>query len=153
MPTLFRTTRRVEFADTDMAGIMHFANFFRFMEAAETEFLRTLGLSVSMNWEGQGIGFPRVSASCDYLKPAHFEDVLEVTVRLARLGRKSVTYAFEFFKDGDVIARGQISSVFCRIGTGHKVESLEMPTFLRERLEQGSVADSDLSPTTSPENE
>jgi YbgC/YbaW family acyl-CoA thioester hydrolase len=136
MATPFRTTRRVEFSDSDMAGIMHFANFFRFMEAAETEFLRTLGLSVSMNWEGQGIGFPRVSATCDFLKPARFEDVLEITVQVAKVGRKSVTYAFEFFKDGDVIARGQISSVFCRIGTGHKVESLEMPAFLRERLGQ-----------------
>jgi len=119
-----------------MAGIMHFANFFRFMEAAETEFLRTLGLSVSMNWEGQGIGFPRVSATCDFLKPARFEDVLEITVQVAKVGRKSVTFAFEFFKEGELLARGQISSVFCRIGTGRKIESLEMPAFLRERLEQ-----------------
>ena len=45
--TPFTTTRRVEFGDTDMAGIMHFANFFRFMEAAEPDFLRSLGLSVA----------------------------------------------------------------------------------------------------------
>ena len=41
--TPFTTTRRVEFGDTDMAGIMHFANFFRFMERTEHAFLRTLG--------------------------------------------------------------------------------------------------------------
>src|SRR5213078_989612 len=46
MPAVFRTTRRVEFADTDMAGIVHFANFFRYMESAEHEFLRSHGLSV-----------------------------------------------------------------------------------------------------------
>ena len=48
----FRTTRRIEFADTDMAGIVHFANFFRFMEAAEVEFLRARGVSVALTWEG-----------------------------------------------------------------------------------------------------
>ena len=48
MTTPFTTTRRVEFGDTDMAGIMHFANFFRFMESAETSFLHSLGLSVSL---------------------------------------------------------------------------------------------------------
>src|ERR1043166_4389179 len=62
MPVL-RTTRRIEFGDTDMAGIVHFSNFFRFMESAECEFLRQRGLSVKMLWEGRQIGFPRVSRS------------------------------------------------------------------------------------------
>ena len=43
MSIVFRTTRRVELADTDMAGIVHFANFFRFMESAEVDFLRASG--------------------------------------------------------------------------------------------------------------
>src|SRR5215471_18705847 len=103
MTTPFRTTQRVEFADTDMAGIVHFANFFRFMEAAEVEFLRARGLSVKMTWDGLALGFPRVSASCDYLRPARFEDVLDISVRVQKIGRKSVTYAFEFAKDGEVL--------------------------------------------------
>ena len=78
MPTPFHTTRLVEFADTDMAGIVHFANFFRFMESAEVEFLRSRGLSVAMIWEGMKIGFPRVSASCDYLRPIRFQDVVKL---------------------------------------------------------------------------
>jgi acyl-CoA thioester hydrolase len=138
----FRTTRRVEFGDTDMAGIVHFANFFRFMEAAECEFLRSRGLSVALDWEGQAIGFPRVSASCDYLKPARFEDVLEVTVRIDRIGRTSVTYTFEFSKAGDLIARGKISTVCCRVVADHQLESLEIPATFRQRLEQGTVSDS-----------
>src|SRR5580698_4301439 len=92
----FRTTRRIEFGDTDMAGIVHFANFFRFMESAECEFLRSRGLSVKLDWEGQTIGFPRVSASCDYLKPARFEDLLDVTVSIDRIGTKSISYGIEF---------------------------------------------------------
>jgi len=137
-PGPFRTTRRIEFADTDMAGIVHFANFFRFMEAAEQEFLRARGLSVALDWEGQAIGFPRVSASCDYLKPARFEDELGVTVRVARVGRKSVTYAFEFSNGGEVIARGQISTVCCRVAADQQLESLEIPAAVRRRLEEAS---------------
>src|SRR5260370_29029082 len=136
MVTPFRTRRRIEFADTDMAGIVHFANFFRFMESAEVEFLRSKGLSVSLPWEGQKIGFPRVSASCDYLRPARFEDVLDVVVRLQSIGRKSVTYAFEFSKGADAIARGQVTSVCCRGIGDHQIESIEIPASLRAILEQ-----------------
>src|SRR5438094_9966074 len=91
---LLRTSRRVEFCDTDMAGIVHFANFFRWMESAEVEFLRSLGLSVAVQTGDEKLGFPRVAASCDYVRPARFEDVLEIAVTLRRLGSKSVTYGF-----------------------------------------------------------
>jgi YbgC/YbaW family acyl-CoA thioester hydrolase len=132
----FRTTRRVEFADTDMAGIVHFAQFFQYMEAAEHEFLRARGLSVMMEWEGVSISFPRVAASCDFAKPAHFEDELEITVALTRLGKKSLTYAIEFFLKGERIAHGQISSVCCRVYPGeHRLESIEIPAGIRSRLE------------------
>jgi YbgC/YbaW family acyl-CoA thioester hydrolase len=134
----FHTTRRIEFADTDMAGIVHFANFFRFMEAAEVEFLRARGLSVALAWEGDTLGFPRVSASCDYLKPAKFEDVLNVSVRVARLGSKSVTYAFEFTRNGDVLARGQVTSVCCRIGPHREIDAIEIPPSMRAILEKAS---------------
>ena len=68
----FRTIRRVEFHETDMAGIVHFSNFFRYMEAAEHEFLRSRGLSVVLDWEGQRLTFPRVAASCDFRRPLRF---------------------------------------------------------------------------------
>jgi YbgC/YbaW family acyl-CoA thioester hydrolase len=132
----FRTTRRVEFADTDMAGIVHFANFFRFMEAAEVEFLRQRGLTVSMTWEGQRIGFPRVSASCDFLRPATFQDVLDITVRIQSIGKKSVTFSFEISKMGEPVARGQVTSVCCRVVGDHQLESMEIPASFRSKLEQ-----------------
>ena len=140
MADLFRTTRLVEFGDTDMAGIVHFANFFRYMESAEHAFLRSLGLSVAFDREGEHLSFPRVSASCDYLKPARFQDVLEVTVAVRRLGRSSVTYAFEFFKDGELIAKGQVSSVCCLVREGHEIESMPIPPALRAKLESMSEA-------------
>jgi YbgC/YbaW family acyl-CoA thioester hydrolase len=134
----FRTTRRVEFADTDMAGIVHFANFFRWMEAAEVEFLRSLGLSVAMTADGLKLGLPRVSASCDFLKPARFEDVLEVSVILEKVGRKSLTYLFDFHKQGEHIARGRISAVCCRVEENRKLEAIEIPAAIREVLQKAS---------------
>ena len=132
----FTTTRRVEFGDTDMAGIMHFANFFRFMEAAETDFLHARGLSVSWFEGGIKWGFPRVSAACDYMKPARFEDVLTIVVTAEKLGSKSVTYRFDFANAaGEPIAVGRITAVFCRsLGPNH-IESVEIPDDIRARIE------------------
>jgi acyl-CoA thioester hydrolase len=132
----YRTTRRVEFADTDLAGIMHFSNFFRYMESAEAEFLRSLGLSVTLGWEGRQIGFPRVSASCDYLKPARFEDVFDITVRILKIGTKSITYALEFHRGEELLARGQVSSVCCLVTPDRQIVSVELPATLRRVLEQ-----------------
>jgi len=134
--TPFTTTRRVEFGDTDMAGIMHFANFFRFMEVAETDFLIARGLSVSWRDAGGKFGFPRVSAACDYQKPAKFADVLTIAVQVEKLGRKSVSYRFDFTNArGELLATGRITAVFCRTTEPDKLESAEIPPEIRAKLE------------------
>lgn len=136
MPAAFRTTRIVEFGDTDMAGIVHFANFFRFMEAAEHAYLRSLGLSVVMEIDGGKYGLPRVSASCDYLRPARFGDELTVEVAVVKLGRSSVTYAFDFTHGDEAIARGRVTAVFCRFDAG-RPEACELPAEFRTKLDPG----------------
>lgn len=134
--TPFTTTRRVEFGDTDMAGIMHFANFFRFMEAAETDFLIARGLSVSWHNSGGKFGFPRVSVSCDYQRPARFADILTIAVTLEKLGRKSVSYRFDFSNArGEALATGRITAVFCCTTDANKLESAEIPAEIRAKLE------------------
>ncbi len=138
MAAPFRTTRRVEFVDTDMAGIAHFSNFFRWMESAEVEFLRSLGLSVKVEWGGEALGFPRVSAACDYTRPVRFQDVLEIAVTLETIGRKSLTYSFEFSNNGEAVARGRVSCVCCRVLPDGGIESVEIPESLRARLEQAA---------------
>jgi YbgC/YbaW family acyl-CoA thioester hydrolase len=130
----FHTKKRVEFGDTDMAGIVHFSNFFRYMEMAECDFLRAAGLSVKMEWEGMAIGFPRVSATCDYVNPARFEDVLDIAVRVDRLGTKSVTYAFEFTRAGVRVAVGKVTSVCCLVRDDDSIASIEIPAGYRARL-------------------
>jgi acyl-CoA thioester hydrolase len=137
MPEPFRTHRLVEFADTDMAGIVHFARFFCFMESAEHAFLRSLGLSVSMGWEGEHISFPRVSAACDYLRPARFEDQLTIEVTVEKVGRKSVSYTIAFLKEEEVLARGRLTTVCCRVFPDGHLESRDIPGAIVEKLVRG----------------
>jgi len=111
----FRTTRRVEFRDTDAAGIIHFSAFFHYMEEVEHEFLRSLGLSVLARDEHGVVSWPRVAASCNFRGAVRFEDVLDIELRLARIGGKSITYAFRFTHQGREVADGEITAVCCRM--------------------------------------
>jgi acyl-CoA thioester hydrolase len=135
MPVVYRTQRRVEFFDTDMAGIVHFSRFFIFMEQAEQEFLRSLGLSVALVWEGQPIGFPRVSAKCDYVSTVTFEDVMDIEVSIEKLGTKSITYQFQFSKDGKPVATGTTVACCCRKTPERKMVGIAIPDSFRAKLE------------------
>jgi YbgC/YbaW family acyl-CoA thioester hydrolase len=130
----FRTTRRIEFADTDMGGIVHFARYLVFMETAEHEFLRTLGTAAVATTEGRTIGWPRVEASCQYLSPAHYGDELDIHLRVTRKGMSSLTYAITFSCDARLVARGRMSSVCCILRDGEGLESIPMPEALAQRL-------------------
>ena len=135
MGSTFTTQRRVEFCETDAAGIAHFSAFFQYMEQAEHALLRHVGLSVVQDDDEGTISWPRVSASCEYLGPCRFENVLDVSVSIAKLGRSSVTYAFAFTLDGGKIATGQMTAVCCRIGHDHPPQPIEIPQWIRERID------------------
>jgi acyl-CoA thioester hydrolase len=133
----FITTRRVEFAETDMAGIVHFANFYKWMEETEHEYFRALGLSI-MEPQGDGryIGWPRVSASCSFEKPAFYEDILQVRLEIERIGVKSLTLTIEFFKDDECIASGRMKTACCLCGVNVPLESIPIPENYLDRLNQ-----------------
>lgn len=145
MSVTFRTTRRVEFHETDMAGIVHFSNFFRYMEAAEVAFLRSRGLRVSWHDGATRYGFPRVSASCEYLKPARFDDLLEILVTLEQVGAKSVTYTHEFRRGADLLARGRITAVYVCVEEGQGLRSVEIPPEIRNKLLGDSTVEAEAS--------
>jgi 4-hydroxybenzoyl-CoA thioesterase/acyl-CoA thioester hydrolase len=130
----FTTERRVEFRDTDAAGIVHFSVFFTYMEAAEHALLRSLGLSVLEHDEQGALTWPRVAARCDYHSAVRFEDMLNIEVHVSRLGRKSVSYAFAFNCGGRQIANGEITAVCCRLGAGGALQSILIPPALAEKL-------------------
>lgn len=131
MPSEFKLTRTVEFSETDMAGIMHFSNYFKFMEAAEHAFVRSLGLSIWPNDGAPPVGWPRVAASCEYKRPLKFEDSVEVHLKVAAKSGKSVTYGFTFRKAGESedCARGSMTVVCCTVRDGKMQATLIPPEF------------------------
>lgn len=115
MPYEFKAIRRVEFSETDMAGIVHYSNFFRYMETAEHAFFRALGHSVVMDKFETPMGWPRVHAECDYRQPLRFEDEVEIHLLVREKKSKSLTYLFKFTKlNGPApveVARGSLTVV------------------------------------------
>lgn len=131
--------RTVEFSDTDLAGIMHFAQFFRYMESAEHALLRSMGYSVHQEFDGRMVGWPRVNCSSDFLSPLRFEDQVEIAVIVSELKDKSVTYQFEIrlVADGRVASRGSITAV-CAIWDPEsgKMRANSIPPQLADALRQ-----------------
>ena len=115
MPAIFTTSRRVEFRDTDAAGIMHFASTMSFMEEAEHEFLRHIQLPLFLPVDGGKISWPRVSAHCDFQSPVRFEDVVDIQVSVQRIGTKSVTYQFALTCEQRPVATGTLTAACCLV--------------------------------------
>ena len=96
MPFEFKLQRRIEFSETDAAGIVHFSNFFRYMESVEHAFFRSLGHSVMWHHHQPPLGFPRVHAECDYQSPLRFEDLLELHLLVREKRPRSLSYQIRF---------------------------------------------------------
>lgn len=127
-PGKFTTSRRVEFCDTDMAGIVHFSTFYKWMEQAEHDYFRSLGLSiVTPGPDGGTFGWPRVSAKCRFEAPAHYNDVIELRLTVLRRGVKSLTYSCEFWRDDTRLATGEMKTVSCVVRPGGGLQSIEIP--------------------------
>jgi YbgC/YbaW family acyl-CoA thioester hydrolase len=131
----YNTNRKIEFADTDMGGIVHFARYLVFMETVEHEFLEQLGACVVSEIDGKRILWPRVAASLEYKSPARFGDVLDLHLELMRRGRKSLTYRCRIEVAGREIATGQWTTVCCEMEPGRPVRSIPIPAELAERIE------------------
>jgi 4-hydroxybenzoyl-CoA thioesterase/acyl-CoA thioester hydrolase len=133
MPSEFSIQHRVQFSETDLAGIMHFSNYFRLMEEVEHAYFRSIGTSVVMQHDGMHIGWPRVAAGCEYFGPAKFEEVIDLKLRVARIGEKSFSFEVDFTIGDRRIALGKITSVCCTIEPGG-MKSIAIPAPLREKI-------------------
>lgn len=131
-PFVYR--RKVQFADTDMAGVMHFSNYFRVMEEAETAYWRSLGMKVHLDGDQRKFSWPRVSVTCDYKSPAFFEDEVAVTVRIASIGEKSISFEFDLRRADATLAKGRMTAVCCAVDDG-RFQAIPIPAAVREKLD------------------
>jgi acyl-CoA thioester hydrolase len=140
MPYEFKHTKRVEFSDTDMAGIMHFSNFFRFMEATETAFMRSLGLSVVLSNCGLDVCLPRVHAECDYQLPLRFEDEVQVHLLVEKKATRTLTYQFRFLKLNAnpplEVARGRLVAVCAARQDDGTIKAVPLPAAFADKLQE-----------------
>ncbi len=147
MTTPFKITRLVEFSDTDMAGIVHFTAFFRYMEQAEHAFYRSLGMSVIMHDGERQVSFPRVHASCDYTKPLRFEDEVEIELILAEKKLKALVYEFIFRRlasrgvsasaSAEEVARGKLIVVcVTKDPASGTMKSIEIPPAVAAKIDE-----------------
>jgi len=140
MPYEFKQTRRVEFADTDMGGIMHFSNYYRYMEAAEHAFYRSLGLRIHAAGDESGLGWPRISASCRYKGPLRFDDEVEIHLLVREKRTKTLTYAFVLHRleNGrrSEVARGAMTVISAVLDpVSGTIKAIPIPPAFADRIE------------------
>jgi YbgC/YbaW family acyl-CoA thioester hydrolase len=127
----FRYRRRVQFAETDLAGIAHFSAFFRFIEEAEHALWRAAGLSIGKAEETGG--WPRVSATFDFKSPLRFEEEFDVGVEIASVTRRSIQYRFTVTRGDTLIGTGTMTAVCARRQDG-VIQAVDLPTDIVARL-------------------
>lgn len=134
----FETTRAIEFSETDMAGIVHFSNFFRWMETAELQFLNSIGVPVVKQDGEIFYGWPRQKASFDFKIPVRFGDVIRLKLIVKEIRIRSVRYGVTIRIDkpgAPLAARGEMTTVWTRINPNNgTVESAPFPEGMIERL-------------------
>ena len=146
-PSEFRIVRTVEFSETDMAGIMHFSNFFRWMEAGEAAFYRSLGLPLISFVPGNIVGWPRVRASCDYKAPLRFNDQVEVRLLVKEVRTRGVSFQFQFRQidaqgqvSPEIAAQGEIVAVCVTADASGKMTAQPIPAEVKAKLEIAPAA-------------
>ena len=132
----FRYSRRVQFADTDLVGIVHFSMFFRYMEEAEHALWRSAGLPVVQG--SDDAGWPRVSATFDYKAPLRFEDEFDVEVEIAATTPRTIRYAFTLRRANTLIGKGTLTAVCARKRNGG-LEAIPVPDDVVARLRSATA--------------
>jgi len=134
----FKVVRRVEFSETDMAGIMHYSNYFRFMETAEHGFFRSLGLRI-IDQGDPPVSWPRVHAECDYKMPLRFEDEVEIHLLVSAKKSKALSYLFRFRKLNPApaveVARGSLTVVCVGLDAEGRMKACPMPKYISDKIQ------------------
>jgi len=129
-PVTHRLTIRVYYEDTDLAGVVYYANYLRFIERGRSEALRDLGIDQTALKRDLGVVFVVRRLSVDYLAPAVFDDVLEIRTRVTRLRGASVEMAQEVWRAGECLNRAALT-IACMDSVGRPKR---LPEDVRDRL-------------------
>ena len=132
MPAVATYKRRVEFAETDAAGMVHFSVFFRYMEEAEHAVWRRAGMDIYANHEERS--WPRISAKFDFKSPLRFQDEFEVRTEITAVSRSTIQWAHSVVRGETVIGSGSVTAVYVAKGRDGSMKSAEIPPEIILRL-------------------
>jgi len=135
----YRLRRRVQFYETDCAGMVHFTCFFRYMEEAEHAMWREAGLSIAP--EGSDVGFPRVAAAFEYHRPLRFEDEFDISIRITAITDKTISYACVLSKGETRVASGTLTIACVRKRAGEPLKATSIPPEIAARLQVAAGVD------------
>ena len=128
---------RVRFVDTDASGRIHYTAMLRHFEAAEIEFMRSLGLELTyLEQDAHAMQFPRVRVDCTYTAAVRFEDLLRIWVSVDGVGVSSYTLAFDATVKEAAVAQGRIVVVCVDMTTNR---SRPLPDSLAARLREQEI--------------
>jgi YbgC/YbaW family acyl-CoA thioester hydrolase len=124
--------RRVQFHETDAAGLVHFTAFFRYLEEAEHELWRATGISIHP--PGTEVGFPRLSTSFEFHQPMRFEDEFEVCIRVVEMKSRTLRYACTVSRGRQLIATGSLTIVCVSKRPGRPMKAIPIPPDIASRF-------------------
>lgn len=132
---MHRFKLRVYYEDTDLAGIVYYANYLKFIERGRSEWVRSLGVDQVRLRQEAGIVFAVRRVEADYLRPAVFDDVLSVETRLIALGGSRIELEQNVLRDDICLFAAKVTLV-CLSGTGRAVR---LPADIRALLEAAGI--------------
>ena len=134
-----RLMRRVQFHETDAAGLVHFTSFFRYMEEAEHALWRAAGLSIAP--AGSEIGWPRLTASFEYHRPLRFEDEFEAHIRITSMDGRTIRYRCVLSRGGEKIATGELATICVSKQPNATMKAIPIPETIVARFRPAPEGD------------
>jgi len=139
------STRRIEFSETDMAGLVHFSNFFKYMETAERDFFEAAGVDLIRTKPGELVGWPRARAECKFSAPIRFGDTIDIHLAVKAVKDRSIDYQFRIYRrneDGSRThsAKGHMTTVLTQLTPSGELQSVELTEEVRTKITEAPAS-------------
>ena len=115
MSEFSETLARVRYKDTDQMGVVYYGNYFTFFEVGRVEYMRERGIAYKQMEREDDSYIMVTEASCRYLRPARYDDLLRIRTRVSESRRRSIRFSYEILRhdSGEVLATGETLHIIC----------------------------------------
>lgn len=122
---------RVRWAEVDPQGIVFNGHYLTYADVAITEYFRALGIAYPGDLSRDGGDFFAIKTVLEYLAPARFDELLEIGVRVGRLGRTSLSFNLGIWRTGEALTAGEV--IYVHADSASR-SSRPLPQWLREKV-------------------